>query len=168
MNNGLHRAYLLVLIALCLAPRVQCQDSQRVELFRHPGTLWLSWSSVEREAYVYGYLDGYAHGMNEACLAADKLFETDKVHLVGHDEVPSTFPSARCRASVAQFKTVKIDPSSGPDFSTLTNVITEFYTKHPEYRNVTFTRLMQYLSGTRVPTADELYAEFVGHHHTPE
>jgi hypothetical protein len=86
----------------------QSQHLERVELFEHPGLQWLSWTPGERENFVYGYIHGYAHGMGEACLAADKLFEKDKPHVIGHDNVPSSFPSARCLRSVAQYPLIKI------------------------------------------------------------
>ncbi len=95
--------------------------------------------------------------MNEACLAADNLFEKDKPHIFGHDDVPSTFPSDRCRTSVAHYSKVKVDLSKGPDFSAYTAVITEFYTKHPEYRDTPFSLLMESLTGTKSLTADDIY-----------
>lgn len=143
------------------------QDPERVHLFRHPGKQWLSWTPQERENFVYGYVQGYGHGMNEACLAADDLFEKDKPHLLGHDNVPSTFPSARCRASVAQYSNVKINLSKGPDFSAYTTVITEFYTKHPEYRDTPFTVLMESLAGTKSLTADDIYRKWTTRESAP-
>ena len=140
----------------------QSQHLERVELFQHPGLQWLSWTPVERENFVYGYIHGYANGMNEACLAADELFEKDKPHVIGHDNVPSSFPSARCRRSVAQYPLIKISPTKGPDFSPYTEVITEFYTKHPEYRDTLFTRLMEFLASPKNLTSDDLYSQLVG------
>jgi len=140
----------------------QSQHLERVELFEHPGLQWLSWTSGERENFVYGYIHGYAHGMGEACLAADKLFEKDKPHVIGHDNVPSSFPSARCLRSVAQYPLIKINPTTGPDFSPYTTVITEFYTKHPEYRDTPFTLLMEYLANPKNLTSDDLYSQLVG------
>lgn len=133
------------------------QDSDRVDLFRHPGQQWLSWTASERENFVYGFIEGYGHGMNQACLETDHLFEKGQVHFLGHDDVPSTFPSARCRAGVVQYSNVKADLSKGPDFSAYTTVITDFYTKHPEYRDTPFTLLMESLAGTKSLTADDIY-----------
>ena len=154
-RNGLTVIGLLLLLSAISGS--QSQTSDRVELFRHPGLLWLSWSAAERETFVYGYIQGHGHGMNEACLAADDLFEKDKPHQLGHDDVPSTFPSARCRARVAQYPNVRVDLSKGPDFSAYTAVITEFYTKYPEYRDTPFTLLMESLAGTKTLTADDIY-----------
>ena len=154
-RNGLMVTGLLLLFAAICGS--QSQTSERVELFRHPGLQWLSWTSQQRENFVYGYIEGYGHGMNEACLAADNLFEKDKPRVFGHDDVPSTFPSDRCRASVAQYSNVKVDLSKGPDFTAYTTVITEFYTKHPEYRDTPFALLMESLAGTKSLTAEEIY-----------
>ena len=154
----------LFLSAMCGS---QSQTSDRVELFRHPGLLWLSWSSGERENFVYGYIQGHGQGVNEACLAADDLFEKDKPHRLGHDEVPSTFPSARCRANVPQYSNVKIDLSKGPDFSAYTRVITEFYTKHPDYRDTPITLLMESLEGAKSLTADDIYKRWTTRNSAP-
>ncbi len=149
---------LMALVLLLSAVSESCSpNSQRVEFFRHPGLPWLAWTPQERENFVYGYIQGYGHGVNEACLAADDLFEKDKPHQLGHDDVSSTFPSARCRASVAQYPNVKIDLSKGPDFSAYTTVITEFYTKHPDYRDTPYTLLMDSLAGRKGLTADDIY-----------
>jgi hypothetical protein len=151
----------LVTIGLSIAFFVACksvpQSADRVELFRHPGLQWLSWTPAERESFVDGYIQGYGHGVVEACSAADDLFEKDKQRVFGHDNVPSTFPSARCHKSVAEYSNVKISLSTGPDFSSYTTVITEFYTKHPEYRDTPHTRLMKFLAGEKTLTADDLY-----------
>jgi hypothetical protein len=154
------RNRLMLIVLLLLFSKIcgsQSQTLERVELFRHPGLQWLSWSLRERENFVYGYIQGYGHGMNEACLAADNLFEKDKPHVLGHDDVPSTFPSDRCRTSVAHYSNVKVDLSKGPDFTAYTAVITEFYTKHAEYRDTPFALLMESLTGTKTLTADDIY-----------
>lgn len=58
---------------------------------------------------------------------------------------------------MAQYSNVKIDLSKGPDFSAYTAVITEFYTKYPEYRDTPITLLMESMEGTKTPTADDIY-----------
>jgi len=47
--------------------------------------------------------------------------------------------------------------SSGPDFSAYTDVITEFYTKHPDSEDIPFVNLMKVLSDHDYRTADQLY-----------
>jgi hypothetical protein len=126
--------------------------------YKNPGLQWLSWSSIDRSNFVYGYIEGYGEGMNRACLSANDLFDKDKPRVPGHDDVPSTFPSARSRASVDQFSSLKVDVSKGPDYSPYTDVITAFYTQHPEYRNVPFVYLMQFLTDKEHKSADDLYS----------
>lgn len=125
----------------------------------HPGVQWLSWTPTERERFVWGFIDGDGHGRSRACLAADKLFETNQPHTFGYDKVPSTFTSSRCLASLEEYPNV-INLSSGPDFTSYTSVITEFYTKHTDRRDIHFTQLMEMMSGAKVPSADELYRKF--------
>ena len=158
--NG--REFIVFALVLLLSTVLEShsQTSDRVELFRHPGLLWLSWSAAERENFVYGFIQGHGHGVVEACRGADDLFEKDKPHQLGHDDVPRTFPSARCRARVAEYSNVKIDLAKGPDFRAYTTVITEFYTRHPEYRDTPISLLMDSLSGTKRLTADELYRKW--------
>jgi hypothetical protein len=162
---NLRRKLLIVIglsLLLCAVFAAQAKHLERAELFQHPGVQWLSWTPGERENFVYGYIHGYAQGMGEACLAADKLFEKDKPHVIGHDDVPSSFPSARCLRSVQQYPLIKSSPTTGPDFTPYTTVITEFYTKHPEYRDTPFTLLMEYLANPKNVTSDDLYFQLVG------
>lgn len=87
--------------------------------------------------------------------------------------MPSTFPSALCRARVPEYSNVKIDLSKGPDFSAYTTVITEFYAKHPEYRDTPISLLMESLAGTKGLTADDIYRKWTtqksaSHNRKPE
>src|SRR5271165_7576700 len=91
-----------------------------------PGTEWLAWSAAEREVYVRGFIFGYGNGSEAACKLADELFEVDKHHRVGES------PRARCENRVNQYTKIKM-LDSGFDFGAYTSVITEFYTKHPEF-----------------------------------
>lgn len=85
----------LILIGLLLLfstiSASQSQTSDRVELFRHPGLLWLSWSAAERENFVYGFIQGFGHGVVEACRGADDLFEKDKPQQLGTMTCPVPF-----------------------------------------------------------------------------
>jgi hypothetical protein len=47
--------------------------------------------------------------------------------------------------------------NSGLDFSAYTTIITEFYTKYPEYQNVAKAHLLYFLSDRNFKTADQLY-----------
>lgn len=126
--------------------------------YEHPGIQWLSWNSTERRNFVFGYIEGFEVGMNQACLAADDLFDKDKVRSFGHDNVPSTFPSARCRASVDQYSNLKVSVSTGPDFKPYIDIITTFYSKYPNGRNVPYVDLIRFLTDAKHKSADELYA----------
>lgn len=126
--------------------------------FQHPGTQWLSWSSTERSNFVYGYTQGYEEGMYRACKAVEDLSKKDELSHVGQGSSPHTFPYARCRAGVDEYSGFKIDVTTGPDFHTYTDTITEFYTKHPEYRNIPFLYLMQFLTDKERKSADDLYS----------
>jgi hypothetical protein len=151
---------LLILVSSC---RSSAPPSDRLELYRHPGVQWLSWTPAERENFILGYIAGHSAGVEQACLEADRLFEQDKPHSFGHDDVPSTFPSSRCRASVVEYSRVKVDLSKGSDFSPYTAAITEFYAKHPEYRDAPLTLLMESLASANTITANDIYRKWTTH-----
>jgi len=114
------------------------------------GQEWLSWSPAEKAIYVNGFLTGYSNGSHAACLLTEELFEVGKRHQL-EDQ-----PSARCYARLETY-TKFTRSNSGSDFSNYTNVITDFYTQHPEYQNIPFFYLMRYLSDRQYKTSDELY-----------
>ena len=58
---------------------------------------------------------------------------------------------------MSEYSKFKYDETSGPDLSAYTDVITEFYTRHPEYRAVLFVDLLKALSDRTYKTADQLY-----------
>lgn len=139
-----------VLLILCNASQVRLdQVDRRGE--------WLSWSPKERSTYVDGFITGYLQGTNRACDIAQQLFGDRSTHHLGDERHPSDMPAARCLAGVEKYSKTRYTDASGPDFSAYTDVITEFYTKHPEYRGIPFVRLLQLLSDSNNKTADELY-----------
>jgi hypothetical protein len=125
---------LAILLIVCDAAQVRLEQVDR-------GGEWLSWSPKERSTYVDGFITGYLQGTNRAC---------DEHH-------PSDMPAARCLAGVEKYSKTRHTEASGPDFSAYTEVITEFYTQHPEYRGIPFVRLLQLLNDSNNKTADELY-----------
>jgi len=137
------------LLFSCKAGRLRPEQMER-------GGEWLSWTTSERNRYVYGFIDGYLQGRLIACEAADQLFEVGQPHRLGDDQHPTDIPSGRCLASVDTYSRFKYI-SSGGDLSAYTNPITEFYTKHPEYQGVPFPFLLKYLSDNKCTTADELF-----------
>ena len=56
-----------------------------------------------------------------------------------------------------EYSKAKYTETSGPDFSAYADVITEFYTKHPEYQAIAFVNLLKSLSDRNYKTADQLY-----------
>ena len=114
------------------------------------GTEWLAWSSTERELYVRGFIEGYWNGSLAACKLADDLFEVGIQHRVGEG------PRARCENHLEHYTKIKTS-DSGFNFSAYTSVITDFYTKHPEYHNIPESYLLSLLNDRNYKTADQLY-----------
>ena len=154
--------YTELITALLLLSVIGCKShSPRIdqgELYRHPGIQWLSWTPTERKNFVFGYTEGYGMGIYLACRSADHLFEKDQPHLIGHDNVLSTYPSARCRRSVEQYSNVKLSVSAAPDYSAYTDVITTFYRNYPEYRDIHYINLITSLAGAKLRSVDDLYS----------
>jgi|SRR5271157_2226419 len=114
------------------------------------GAEWLVWSPVQREIYVRGFIEGYWGGTGAACRLADDLFEVGQSNPIGKS------PSGRCEVRVEQYTRIK-SSDSGPDFGAYTAVITEFYSKHPEYQNIPKSYILSFLSDARFKTSDQLY-----------
>jgi len=117
---------LVSLTIICMAVQVHPEQIER-------GGEWLSWSANERNRYVDGFISGYLKARLTVCNAADNLFEVGQAHRLGDDQHPTEVPSGRCLAAVDTYSRYKYVNSS-IDFTAYTNVITEFYTKHPEYQ----------------------------------
>lgn len=116
----------------------------------HAGKQWLAWTPAGRNVYVQGFIEGYWKGSQTACRLADELFEVGESHRLGQG------PSGRCEARLEKYTKIKTS-DSGPDFSAYTAVITEFYTKYPEYQNIPTGYLLFFLSDRNYGTADQLY-----------
>jgi hypothetical protein len=139
-----------ILLIICMAAQVRPSEIDR-------GGEWLSWSPGERATYVDGFVTGYLHGSHGACEVAEQLFgEPGKMYSLGDEHHPSEMPSARCLARMEKYSKAKFT-DSGLDPSAYVDVITEFYTKHPEYRAIPFANIMGALSDSRYKTADQLY-----------
>jgi len=115
-----------------------------------PGTEWLAWSAAEREVFVRGFIEGYWNGSGAACKLADDLSEVGEQHRVGEG------PRARCENRLKQYTKIKT-LDSGFDFGAYTSVITDFYSKHPEYKNIPESYLLSLLSDQDYKSADQLY-----------
>ncbi len=113
------------------------------------GKEWLAWTSAERNVYIEGFVEGYWRGTDSACRLADELFEVGKPHRLGQG------PRGRCEARLEEYTKIKTT-DSGPDFSAYTTVLTEFYTKHPEYQNIPKVYLLSFLTNRNYKTAGQL------------
>lgn len=142
-------ATLAILTAICFAAQVRHAQMER-------GGEWLSWSEPERDSYVDGFISGYSQARLKACNAADTLFEIGQTHRLGDEQHPTEVPSGRCLAAVDAYTRFKY-LNSAVDFSPYTNTITEFYKKHPEYSEIPFPFIMEFLSDGKYRTADQLY-----------
>ena len=145
----------LVGIAVVVLLLVSCKTNKVRPGVLERGDEWMSWNTTERNRYVFGYLDGYLTARHTACVAADTLFEVGQPHRMGDEQHPTEFPSGRCLASVDGYSRFKYIDST-LDLSAYVNPITEFYTKHPDHKDIFVPSLMEFLSDKKCSTADEL------------
>lgn len=139
-------------VGLCL-----CGAAQVKTELHGRGREWLSWTPVQRRAYVYGFADGHMLGFSNACHLADQLFETDKPHRLGDERHPTEVPSGRCLAHRGEFQHIKFDGEGHfVGVNEYADVITTFYEKHTTCRDFPFPFLLQAL-GSKYVTADQLY-----------
>ena len=120
------------------------------------GGEWLSWTPLQRTAYVQGFADGYMLGFYRACDLADQLFEVGQPHRLGDKDHPTELPSGRCLTHRGEFSRAKLEENGQFDVDAYTDVITTFYEKHPMCRNFPFPFLLHNLS-SQYDTADHLY-----------
>jgi hypothetical protein len=115
------------------------------------GGVWLSWNREQQNTYVAGFIVGYSQGFYLACDSADALFEVGQPHPLGKQ------PSARCLDQIQKYSNLRFTGAATPDYSAYSAVITEFYTKHPKYRDRPFEFLIEQLSDSKHKSVDELY-----------
>jgi hypothetical protein len=137
---------------LMISCRVEKIHTQQIER----GGEWLSWNQTERDRYVYGFLDGWMKSRMTACRETDELFEVGQAHHMGDDQHPTDIPSGRCLAAIDTYSRYKYTNST-LDVSSYSKPITEFYAKHPEYAQIPFPFLLEYLGDKKCKTSDELY-----------
>jgi hypothetical protein len=114
----------------------------------------MAWSDSQRDSFVVAYIDGLREGIGEACSFADVAPDVQKgpASGQGHEGV------AECRANTTKYSRCNEGASEWPICSAYTQVITAFYKKHPEYQNIPFEYLMQYLTDKEHRSADDLYS----------
>lgn len=105
------------------------------------GEEWLSWTPEQRSVYVDAYLTGYTSGKTDACIAAAELFEVHK------RVTPEDTLDRRC------FRHSKTYSRSRDDYASL---LTEFYARCPERKNIPYAYLMIQLTDDRYKTAEVL------------
>jgi hypothetical protein len=108
------------------------------------GKQWLEWQSSGREDFVMAYIGGYSKGVRDACV----LHDLDPYVKPGHP--------GDCSAKAPRYS-LKSDSAGNVDLSAYTNVLTKFYTEHPEYQSISYVLLMPYLTDEQHKTADDLY-----------
>jgi hypothetical protein len=140
-----------IFFSLCVfaAAQVKPEDTGR-------SAEWLSWTPVQRNAYVSGLVSGYMMGFYRACDLADQLFEVGKPHRLGDEHHPTDMPSGRCLVHRGEFSKKSLDKEGRLDVSAYTDVVTAFYKDHPTCRDFPFDFLLQSLS-SKYATADQLY-----------
>lgn len=114
------------------------------------GQQWMSWSPAQRNTYVHGFIAGYWNGSEATCKKLDQIFEVGQPHRVGDSS------TARCENHLENYTKLKLS-DSGLDVSAYTSVLTEFYTKPPEYQNIQGGYLLSLLTDGRYQTAAQLY-----------
>jgi hypothetical protein len=103
---------------------------------------------------VVAYIDGLREGIGEAC----EFAEGPRDPINGTLSDPSHDAVAKCRADTTKYSRCNEGASEGPICSVYTQIITTFYTNHPEYQNMPIEYLMYYLSDKKHKGADELYS----------
>jgi hypothetical protein len=149
--SGRRAGFLLLGLVIALSypnPATQVQTD--------PGAQWLSWSTSEKNAYVAGFIDGYRTGTTEICKAADQFLKAGSISSGGGQPETNSSASAACFASGGDYSK-QYSGKAGVDFSVYANMITEFYTKHPDYRAISFRKLLLSLRDGASNSEDQLY-----------
>ena len=107
------------------------------------GEEWLSLELGARRLVIIAYKAGYSDGKVNACLFADQNFEVGKPSRNPEDMVIS-----RCKAGTKSY-------SEQPEF--YVDLLTGFYEKYPEYKNIPYIYLMARLYDGGVKKPEELY-----------
>lgn len=144
----------LIASAFALATLVNMAAQVRPDQWDQGGQ-WLSWSQEKKITYVAGFVDGYLSGTYALCHAVDKLFEVKDRSRVSSQAMPGSESSVLCLAARNDYS--KQYSGSGADFSPYADIITEFYTRHPDYAAVPFPELMLFLGDGKCDSADQLY-----------
>jgi len=146
MNTSCDRRLLLRYIAIFLlwACSAGVLSAQRVW---HQGDMWLKWGHDAREAYIFGYLNGYRDGHGDGC----------KQLLTGDAPSHQTDQVERCR------DTEEIDYSKGTTY--FDNLLTDFYKRYPGDRELDIQEVLNLL--LRGLTLEQIHHHPFPRHNTP-
>src|SRR5215469_4712302 len=70
-NHQMTRTYFVFILFAALGIPA---SGQTLPMLHGRGGEWMSWTPMQRTAYVQGLADGYMLGFHEACELADRLF----------------------------------------------------------------------------------------------
>lgn len=158
----LQRAGFLVLSLLCVASFGCNRPSELNEdhsacILPYRGGQWLAWNQADRDRWVSAYIDGYEFGVHDACNATDGLLDFKGNRIPEHDPDEIPLPSGVCRKVAPHYSKFKPIADRESDVSAYTGVLSSFYTAHPEYQDIPYEYLMQYLTDEENKNADDLY-----------
>lgn len=153
MSKRVVPVFALLVILGCKSATTPADPAQ-VGRFR--GGQWLTWSQSQRDSFISAYVDGYGMGISRACSGTDRSLELPK-DIPPHDKDEIVVPSTLCRAGVSEYSKCKPGSPEGQVCAAYTDVITAFYSDHPEYRQIPFEYLMQYLTDDQHKSTEDLY-----------
>jgi hypothetical protein len=87
----------------------------------------------------------------------DRLLDLKPGHIYEHAKDEIVLPSGVCRKGSPHYSKARFVSNGDADISAYTAVLTKFYAAHPEYQEIPFEYLMQYLTDEQNKTADDLY-----------
>jgi hypothetical protein len=157
MLSRLSICYFLLFTSLIIGCKLNHSADSQLHARREPGEKWLTWSGNQRDVFMAAYIDGYRAGINNACLATDQSLELKvaAASKIGAGNI--NLPSSVCRAGADSFSLCMADAHDDNLCGAYTQVITDFYTRHPEYRVIPVEYLMQFLVDRQQKDDSELY-----------
>ncbi len=123
----------------------------------NPGAQWLSLTSGERSNIISAYVQGYEDGMYRACSSAAKLGDEDEAFFIQNGIRHQKISYERCRAGVAEYTNYGLQNGKGADCQIYADTLTEFYSRHAEYRDIPFSYLMEFLTSREHKSAQDLF-----------
>jgi hypothetical protein len=126
----------LPLLALFLAAGCHRQTT-----WMNSGDRWRSWSPLQRETYVAGFINGHSIAVEQTCEAL-----SDK----------GITPRDRCRDAGPRYSRMQLDGTVDGYAVPYTLAIDDFY-KHTECRSMPFETLLEHLNDREYKSGEDLY-----------